>query len=100
MVGYSFVRREEDVELLQAELQKRRPWPAAQGHRLVAGITARPKPRREYALSGAFWLSNRGFASFDAVIEHCCQAWNKLVVQRNAFQRAKSGRAHVLLSRS
>jgi transposase len=27
------------------------------------------------------WLSNRVFASFDDIVDHCCEAWNKLVDQ-------------------
>ncbi len=27
------------------------------------------------------WLSNRVFSSHDDVVEHCCDAWNKLVAQ-------------------
>ena len=27
------------------------------------------------------WLSNRVFASYDALLDHCCAAWNKLVDQ-------------------
>jgi transposase len=27
------------------------------------------------------WLSNRVFASFDDIVDHCCEAWNKLVAQ-------------------
>ncbi len=27
------------------------------------------------------WLSNRVFSSYDAIIDHCCDAWNKLVDQ-------------------
>ena len=27
------------------------------------------------------WLSNRIFKSFDDVVNHCCEAWNKLVDQ-------------------
>lgn len=27
------------------------------------------------------WLSNRVFTSFDDIVDHCCQAWNKLVAQ-------------------
>lgn len=27
------------------------------------------------------WLSNRIFNSYDAIIDHCCEAWNKLVNQ-------------------
>ena len=24
------------------------------------------------------WLSNRVFASYDAIVDHCCDAWNRL----------------------
>jgi len=27
------------------------------------------------------WLSNRVFASYDEILDHCCYAWNKLVEQ-------------------
>jgi transposase len=27
------------------------------------------------------WLSNRIFTSYDNIVDHCCQAWNKLVDQ-------------------
>ena len=27
------------------------------------------------------WLSNRVFTSYDNIIDHCCEAWNKLVHQ-------------------
>ena len=27
------------------------------------------------------WLSNRIFASHDDIVDHCCEAWNKLVDQ-------------------
>ena len=27
------------------------------------------------------WLSNRIFKSFDDILDHCCEAWNKLVDQ-------------------
>lgn len=27
------------------------------------------------------WLSNRVFTSYDAILDHCCEAWNKLVNQ-------------------
>ena len=27
------------------------------------------------------WLSSRIFTSYDAIIDHCCEAWNKLVDQ-------------------
>ena len=27
------------------------------------------------------WLSNRVFSSYDDIVDHCCDAWNKLVDQ-------------------
>ena len=27
------------------------------------------------------WLSNRVFASYDNLVDHCCDAWNRLVAQ-------------------
>jgi transposase len=27
------------------------------------------------------WLSNRSFACYDNLVDHCCDAWNKLVRQ-------------------
>ena len=27
------------------------------------------------------WLSNRIFKSFDDIVDHCCDAWNKLIDQ-------------------
>jgi transposase len=27
------------------------------------------------------WLSNRIFQSYDAILDHCCEAWNKLIEQ-------------------
>ena len=27
------------------------------------------------------WLSNRVFDSYDDIVDHCCDAWNKLVEQ-------------------
>jgi transposase len=27
------------------------------------------------------WLSNRVFTSADDIVDHCCEAWNKLVAQ-------------------
>src|SRR3546814_11156071 len=28
------------------------------------------------------WLSNRVFTSHDNIIDHCCEAWNKLIDQQ------------------
>jgi hypothetical protein len=27
------------------------------------------------------WLTNRIFKSYDDLVDHCCEAWNKLVDQ-------------------
>ena len=27
------------------------------------------------------WLSNRVFETYDEIVDHCCDAWNKLVAQ-------------------
>ena len=27
------------------------------------------------------WLSNRVFKSYDDIVDHCCDAWNKLIEQ-------------------
>ena len=27
------------------------------------------------------WLSNRVFETYDEILDHCCDAWNKLVAQ-------------------
>jgi hypothetical protein len=27
------------------------------------------------------WLSNRVFSSYDDLVDHCCEGWNKLVDQ-------------------
>lgn len=27
------------------------------------------------------WLSNHVFQSYDAIVDHCCEAWNKLIAQ-------------------
>ena len=27
------------------------------------------------------WLSNRVFTSYDDIVDHCCDAWNRLVEQ-------------------
>ena len=27
------------------------------------------------------WLSNRVFETYDEIVDHCCDAWNKLAAQ-------------------
>jgi transposase len=31
------------------------------------------------------WLSNRVFASYNNIVDHCCDAWNKLIEQQWRF---------------
>jgi len=31
------------------------------------------------------WLSNRIFKSYDDIVDHCCDAWNKLVDQPSSI---------------
>ena len=31
------------------------------------------------------WLSNRVFVSYDEIVDHCCDAWNKLIEQTSGI---------------
>ena len=33
------------------------------------------------AVHARHWFSNRVFGSYDEIVDHCCDAWNKLVEQ-------------------
>jgi len=48
------------------------------------------------------WLSNRVFKSFDDIVDHCCDAWNKLVDQpwRIMFDRPSRLGLWVVISES
>ena len=55
-----------------------------------ANMTLLPLPPRSPELNPAEniwqflrenWLSNRVFASYDDIVENCCDAWNKLIDQ-------------------
>ena len=55
-----------------------------------ANITLLPLPPRSPELNPVEnvwqfmrdnWLSNRVFTSYDDIVQHCCDAWNKLVEQ-------------------
>jgi hypothetical protein len=41
---------------------------------------AQPAGKR-LAVHAGNWLSNRIFESFDDIVDHCCDAWNKLIDQ-------------------
>ena len=38
------------------------------------------------------WLSNRVFETYDEIVDHCCDAWNKLVAQPDKI--TSIGRRH------
>ena len=42
---------------------------------------AKDKSMLRVSLPMLNWLSNRDFKSFDDIVEHCCDAWNKLIDQ-------------------
>ena len=48
------------------------------------------------------WLSNRIFKSYDDLVDHCCEAWNKLVDQPSAdhVHRIAPMGARVLINRT
>lgn len=63
-----------------------------QSRRLVvpANITLMPLPAKAPELKPVEniwqfmrdnWLSNRVFTSYDNIVDHCCEAWNKLIDQ-------------------
>ena len=55
------------------------------------------------------WLSNRVFKSYDDIVDHCCDAWNKLIDQpwrimsiglrdwAHGFRSMKTGIKHLLI---
>jgi hypothetical protein len=65
-------------------------WHVSERLALPANITIVPLPAKcpELNAQENVWqflrdnaLSNRVFASYDAIVDHCCHAWNKLVAQ-------------------
>jgi len=57
---------------------------------IPGNITLLPLPPRSPELNPAEnvwqflrdnWLSNRVFTSYDDILDHCCDAWNKLIDQ-------------------
>ncbi len=65
-------------------------WHGAARLAIPANITLLPLPPRSPELNPVEnvwqfmrdnWLSNRVFGSYDDILVHCCQAWNKLVDQ-------------------
>ena len=65
-------------------------WHGSAGLIVPANITLLPLPPRSPELNPVEnvwqfmrddWLSNRVFASYDDIVGHCCDAWNKLIDQ-------------------
>lgn len=65
-------------------------WHVSAKLRVPANITIVPLPPKCPALNPQEnvwqfmrdnWLSNRVFRSYDAIVDHCCDAWNRLVDQ-------------------
>ena len=65
-------------------------WHGAKDLRLPANISLLPLPPRSPELNGQEnvwqfmrqnWLSNRVFRCFDDIVDHCCDAWNRLIEQ-------------------
>lgn len=65
-------------------------WHMSGRLRVPANITIMPLPAKcpelnpqenVWAFMRDNWLSNRVFASYDDIVDHCAHAWNKLVAQ-------------------
>lgn len=41
------------------------------------------------------WLSNRIFRSYDKIVDHCCQSWNKLTEQQWRIMTIGLGTGHI-----
>ena len=65
-------------------------WHLSERLVIPANITILPMPPKSPELNPVVniwqfmrdnWLSNRVFKSYDDLVDHCCEAWNKLVDQ-------------------
>ena len=65
-------------------------WHGASRLKVPANITLLPLPPRSPELNPTEnvwqfmrqnWLSNRIFKSYDDILDHCCEAWNRLLDQ-------------------
>ena len=65
-------------------------WHTTKKLTVPANITLMPLPARSPELNPvenlwgfmrANWLGNRVFASYEAILDQCCDAWNRLVAQ-------------------
>jgi hypothetical protein len=65
-------------------------WHTSQKLDIPSNITLLPLPAKAPELNPVEnvwqfmrdnWLSNRIFTSYDDIVDHCCEAWNKLVDQ-------------------
>ena len=61
--------------------------PPATRESTFLGLTLPPRARELNSVENVWqfmrynWLSNRVFKSHDDIVDHCCEAWNKLVDQ-------------------
>ena len=71
-------------------LLDRAGWHAAKDLVIPGTITLMPLPPRAPELNPVEniwqflrdnWLSNRIFQSYDDILDHCCDAWNRLIDQ-------------------
>jgi hypothetical protein len=68
----------------QAGLASLRPPDRADQHhaRPIAGKCPELNPQENvWQFMRDNWLSNRIFKSYDQIVDHCCDAWNKLIDQ-------------------
>ena len=65
-------------------------WHMSNRLNVPANITLMPLPPKcpepnpvenVWQFMGDNWLSNRVFTSYDNLLDHCCDAWNKLIDQ-------------------
>ena len=65
-------------------------WHVSPKLKVPANITLLPLPPRSPELNPVEtvwqfvrdnWLSNRVFGSYEQIVDHCCDAWNKLIDQ-------------------
>ena len=71
-------------------LLDRAGWHVSTKLKVPNNIPLLPLPSRSPALNPVenvwqflrdHWLSNRVFGCYDDILDHCCDAWNKLVAQ-------------------
>jgi hypothetical protein len=78
------------IKSFSSSLLDQAGWHISNDLRLPDNITLLPLPPRSPELNPVEnvwqfmrqnWLSNRVFGSYDDIVTHCCEAWNKLADQ-------------------